>query len=224
VGPGIIALIAIENDSFVTRDIIALPFKNPQYFVAQSNSEVWVSCSGSYHDINSNPAKSDNAGLVKIVISAKQKLSVSSQITMNNFTPAIPTFIDGKLVVPEAWGNRIAVLEVSATSLKKEHIKTHSYHRPFALTLAKHWHDDIVFLISADANLIAYSLKDGFFPFPFVEPIKLNKDQNKKVVINPAQLFIRDYSETYVPGYNLWALSPVTNQIYPLDLMEIFGP
>lgn len=223
IGPGLIALIMIENNTLRTKDIIELPYKNPQHFVQKSATEVWISCSGSYRDVNVSPLASDGAGLAKLTI-AKDKLSISHQIALTDFTPGEPAIVNNKLVIPHAWGNQIAVIEETATALTTASLKTHSYHRPFSFVLAQHWHDDIVFLTTHDGNIVAYGVAEGFFPFPFTEPMKLNRSQDKKMVINPMQLFIRDYSQTYQPGYSVWALSPSENLIIPLDLMEIFGP
>src|SRR5690606_18814001 len=128
-------------------------------------------------------------------IAAGDKLSISHQIALTDFTPGEPAVVNNKLIVPHAWGNHLAVIDETATAMGTENLKTHAYHRPFSFILAKHWHDDVVFLTTHDGNIVAYSISEGFFPFPFTEPMKLNRAQDKRMAINPMQLFIRDYSQ-----------------------------
>ncbi|OPZ23712.1 MAG: hypothetical protein BWZ03_00410 [bacterium ADurb.BinA186] len=170
-----------------------------------------------------SPLKSDGAGLAKLTIATGNKLSLSQHIALPDFTPGKPSVVNNKIIIPQAWGNQIAVIDDTATAVTADNLKTHSFHRPFSFILAQHWHDDVVFLTTHDGNIVAYSISEGFFPFPFTEPMKLNRAQDKKIVINPIQLFVRDYSQSYQPGYSAWALNS-EHLIIPLDLMEIFGP
>ncbi len=226
VGPGILALISIENDRFRTQEIVHLPFKNPRYFLIKSETELWVSCSGAYRDYLGSPLTSDDAGLVKLIISAdKKSMSIAQKIALVDFSPGEPVLVGSKIVVPLAYGNKIAVLDETATELKESDIKTPNFHRDFNFTLASLWHDDLVFLGSNDGSLVAYSLSEGYFPFPFIEPLRLNPDQDMRIMANPQQLIFRKNIATdYRAGYSALAVVAGQEKIIPLDLLEVFGP
>jgi hypothetical protein len=227
VGKGIVALLKIENNKIRSEAIVELPFKNPRYFMVKNETEIWVSCAGAYRDTNTNPITSDDAGLVKLTLSAdKTSLSLSNPIALVDFSPGQPALVGSKLVVPLAYGNKIAVLEENATAFTDNDIKPHPFHRPFSFTLASLWHDDLVFLASSDGSLVVYSLNEGYFPFPFIEPLMLNGDQDKRLMPSPEQLIFRfkDYAKDYQPGFGAWAVIGGQEKIVPLDLLEIFGP
>ena len=70
--------------------------------------------------------------------------------------------------------------------------------------------------------IVAYSLSEGFFPFPFSEPIITSLEQQIKLV--PSQVIMRHKSQEYQPGYSAWVVSHWQNKIIPLDFLKIFGP
>ncbi len=230
-GPGMIALLRIQGESIVTENILALPYKNPQFFKLVSPTEIWVSCTGAFSDLSGTSLSSVDAGLVKIGLSTDKKtLSINHHIALTNFTPAEPEVLNGKLIIPEAWGTRLAILDQSASGLSQTDIKPSSFHRPFNFTFATYFHGDIIFLGDAQGALIAYSLSEGFFPFPFVEPINLVTDQSQKIRLNPSKIMFRHREESrtlnskHIGGFSAWVLSPSQHKIIPLDLLEVFGP
>ncbi len=226
VGLGVVALVSIDNNQLTTKAIVQLPFKNPRYFIAKNNQEIWLSCSGVYRDINSFPMKSDDAGLVKLLITANNNIEIKHHIPLKDFSPAKPALVSNKIIIPLAYGNQIAVIDDTAAEIKTDDIKTPSFHRSFAFTLAEPWHDDIVFLSSNEGSLVAYSLADSFFPFPFSEPIRINPTQEKSISISPTELIFRhgENEENYKPGYSAWVLSTTQHKIFAFDFLEIFGP
>lgn len=224
VGPSIIALMSIENNQLRTKQILQLPFKNPRYFM-KNNDAIWVSASGVYRDINSQPVTSDEAGLVKLAFGADKSLSIAHTIPLPNFSPAEPALINNKIIIPLAYGNSIVVIDGDATAVNPQDIKTPNFPQTFAFTVAAHWHDDIFFLTSTDGSLVAYSLTESFFPFPFIEPIRINQRQGKLITPSPTQLIFQkaETNEDYSPGFSAWVLSSTQNKVFLLDFLEVFG-
>ncbi len=68
VGPGIVALLAVENGQLVTKKIEVLKFKNPMYFLPKDNF-IWLTCPGAWR-VEDNLYKSSEAGIVKLKLDA----------------------------------------------------------------------------------------------------------------------------------------------------------
>lgn len=221
-GPGVVALIEINNNSIHANQILVLPFKNPYAFKInpKNSQEVWVMCSGAYTNINKKDVapKTIDAGLVKLNIFNKN-INISKKIPLPDFTPAEFELVGDFLVVPEFLGNKLLVLKEDSQDL--EPIEA-SYSRKFNFTLATHWHEDIVFLGDQSGALVAYSLSDGFFPFPFSAPINISKEEQIK--FSPSQVIVKKQEPEYHPGYGAWVVSHWQSKIIPLDFLKIFGP
>jgi hypothetical protein len=229
VGPGIIGLMALENNQLKTIATMVLPYKNPSQFVKKDDLTFWISCSGVWQH-NQGGFTSSDAGLVRIAVNADfTGMSLTNSISLDSFSPAPIALVGSKLIVPRSWGNDIAVIDESATTITESDKKTHSYHRPFNFTFATNWHDGIIFLGDNQGSLIAYSLTEGFFPFPFVEPIYFYKDADKKLALGPLKLYFRhsaegyDIQTTHKDGYDAWVTTAV-HRLLPLDFLAVFGP
>ena len=230
-GPGAVALININNNSINLKQIIQLPFKNPYAFKQNKNQEIWLSCTGAYkekedRDKTITSAQTVDAGLVKLKVSKDlNNLKIKHQIDLNNysFAPAEFELVEDKLVIPELWGGRLIVIQEDSPNIIPDNINN-EYEKKYKFTFATSYYQDILFLGDASGTLVAYSLKTGFFPFPFVEPIKLVK--NTEINFNPKQLIIRNNKpqESYPRGFGAWVISETQNKIIPLDFLKIFGP
>lgn len=226
VGPGVVALLAIENKQIITKSIIVLPFKNPLFFTPQGDDTLWVICSGAFKEIGDKLTSVD-AGIALLAFSHDKKtLGLKHQITLKDFVPGKPALVNDKLILPEAYGKRIAILDESSTGVRE--IKELTFRHPVGFIFATHWHDDVVFLGEERGTLVAFSLREGFFPFPFKEPIALDPKQDKSVIFAPHKMLFRpDELSTkngYKPGFSGWVLSQLQNKIVPLDLLKVFGP
>lgn len=220
-GWGVVALVEIKDNSILLTQALVLPFKNPYAFKInpKNASEVWVMCSGAYADTKSLPLKTLDAGLVKLDITNNSKIiTLSKKIALKDFVPAEFELVGDFLLVPEFGGNRLLVLKEDSHDLN---FIESSYSRKFNFTLATHWHEDIVMLGDQSGALVAYSLSEGFFPFPFSEPINIGKESQIKFV--PSQV-IFNFKQDYQPGYSAWVISHWQSKIIPLDFLKIFGP
>lgn len=231
VGPGLVALLFLKDDKLTTLDVKTMPYKNPSYFVPKDDLTIWVSCSGPWANDGSGVLKSSDAGLVRLKIAADlTSFSIDHRIPLNDFSPAEPALVDTKLIIPHLLSNEIAVIDEAAVALFDADRKKPIYHREFNFTFATHWHDDIVFLGDNQGTLVAYSLSESYFPFPFTEPIKLNPDIDPKVPSGPQKLLFRhkvekiDPKTDYPTGYNAWVISAIQQKIIPLDFLAVFGP
>jgi hypothetical protein len=221
-GPGLLALVSIKNDQIITEDIKELKYKNPMYLLANGD-DFWVVCTGPWHI--GNTYESHGAGLIKVNLSAdKNSLIISHEINLKDFSPTAPSFIDQKIIVPHIGHNEIAVIDQKALEIKDFDIKKSD--RPFSFTSASHWYDDIV-MLGSDGELVAYSLKDGYLPFPFIEPIKI-KFNNQELSRVDKLYFRHQVKNTslndLVPGYTAWAVSFGQAKIFALDFLRVFGP
>jgi hypothetical protein len=226
-GEGVIALIKRHENALSLKVSHILPFKNPYAFVAINSHELWVLCTGTF-DLSSKTLKTTNAGLIKIKMSDdKNNFTISKQLPLIDFTPAEFAHVNDTLIIPELWGPRILVLNEDACDIKESDFKN-SPSPDIQFTLATHWHDDIAMLATTSSTLVAYSLSEGFFPFPFSAPIPLQQKSELAFISN--QLLMRhkalekSLEEDYAQGYSAWALSHMQNIIIPLDFLELFGP
>ena len=173
------------------------------------------------YDFKDGKMKTNDAGLVLLSFADdKQSLTKKRELPLKDFIPAQPAFIKDTLIVPESYGQRIALIEENTTDALSK-VKEPKYHRPLLFRFAKHWHDDVVFL-GEQQGLVAFSLSEGFFPFPFNELMPLDKKQKDGVVFGPSKMLFRP--DANGPGFSAWVLSMLQSRIVPLDLMEIFGP
>lgn len=230
VGPGVVALMRADDEGIKTLAVAVLRFKNPQHFVIKDDHTVWVACTGDWNFVNKTLLASNNAGLVKLGIAKDFKaLAVEHEIDLKEFSPAEPVLIRDKLIVPRSWNNEVAVIEETATALTNEHKRVAKFHRPLAFTFAARWHDTTIFLGESAGSLIAFDMDEGFFPFPFVEPIVLNKEIGKEITLEPIKAYFRhvvektDYVHARKPGFDAWVLT-AAHQLYPLDFLRVFGP
>lgn len=229
VGPGVLAIMTIEDGKLTTKAHEILDYKNPRYFVKKDDNTIWVVCSGAWSNLGSDNLTSTDAGLVRVTLAANRaSLSVDRRIALSNFAPTIIALVKDKLVIPRSDSNEIAVLDENATSLNDSHKKSANFHRPFGFTFAMHWHDDIVFLGDKKGTLVAYSLNDGFFPFPFVEPVIIDVNVDERVGLRPQRLLFRHQAEGYDitahrQGFDAWLVTDTQQKIYPM-VLEVFGP
>lgn len=227
VGPGIVALLAVEKGQLVTKHIETLKFKNPMYFLPQGNF-IWLTCPGAWR-VEDNIYKSSEAGMVKLKINDdKNGFNIEHEISLKDFSPTMPALINDSLVIPHSQHNEIAVIKDSALEILPENIKKIPGDLSFSLSFASFWHDNIVMLGDDNGSVIAYSLSQGFFPFPFIGPISIKiKDQELSPRIH--ELYFRQQvtnsavTEPFV-GYSAWAVSFTQGRIFALDLLAVFGP
>jgi hypothetical protein len=229
VGPGLVALLALENGMLITKDVLVLPYKNPRFFLKKDASNIWVSCSGVWSTCGST-CSTQGAGLVRVVVSSDfTSLSVNHKIPSHDFAIAEPSLVGDTLIIPHYWKNEIAVINEDATDIHDTDMKKLDLTPEPRFTFSIHWYGDIIFLGDARGTLIAYSLTDGFFPFPFIEPIVIDRTLSKEIPLNPLKLYFRhtvenlDLRVDYPQGYNAWILS-ASYKIYPLDFLSVFGP
>jgi hypothetical protein len=229
-GPGVVALVEVNNNLITAAQVLTLPYVNPYAFkISPTNSsDIWVMCTGAFTNKAGEALKTTKAGLIKLTLSSPNNIKViniAHQIDLPDFVPAQFELVGDNLIIPELGGNRLLVLQENNLKLKPLEA---NYSRKFNFTLASHWHDDILLLGDESGALVAYSLSEGFFPFPFSEPFYVNKDQQIKFM--PSQIIMRHTSENkkleqdYLPGYGAWVVSHRQNQIIPLDFLKIFGP
>ncbi|HXW52484.1 MAG TPA: hypothetical protein VEL47_00135 [Myxococcota bacterium] len=230
VGPGIVALMAVENNKITPKAHLVMPFKNPGFFLKKDDRTVWVGCGGAWQANPDGIFSSENVGLVRLALSADfSSMKIEHQIALNDFALAQPAIVGNKLVLPHNFRNEIAVIDENASAILPKDRMTPQIKMSFFFTFATPWHGDTVFLGDAQGTLVAYSLSEGFFPFPFVEPIPIDKTVSPKVMINPVELRFRHHvkkyrlEDSYPSGYNAWVVS-ATYKIYPLDFLAIFGP
>jgi hypothetical protein len=230
VGPGIIALIAIENGKLITRQVSQVKFKNPQYFFAKKDHSVWLSCSGTWYFASKDTLKSKDAGLIRIDLTPdNSNYSIVQEIPLANFSPAKPALVKNKIIIPRSYSNEIAIIDETAKVINPSQIKKLDFHRDIRFTFASLWHDWIIFLGEAAGALIAYDLNEGFFPFPFIEPIRLNTAIDLKMALAPLEIYFRHQvdkkplKDHYPTGFNAWVIS-AERTIYPLDFLAVFGP
>lgn len=231
VGPGVIALFAIENGTLKTKAREVLDFKNPRYFVAKDAEHVWVVAQGAWSNIGKANVTSSDAGLVRLKIATdKSGFSVEHRIPLNDFTPTIPVLYGGKIILPRYDKSELAIIDENATSVTDADKKKPKFHRDFGFTFAALWHDDIVFLGDKLGTVVAYSVKDGDFPFPFVEPIIIDKNLDERIGLRSQMLYFRHTAlkkdiKVHAPiGFNAWLVSDTHQKIYPMDFLEVFGP
>lgn len=226
VGPGIIALVAIKDNSLVTKSIAVLPYKNPLFIDKIDQEKLLVTCSGSYYE-KDNHLKSDDAGLV-ILTYNNQDLTISKELPLKNFIPAKPAVIENTIIVPEYYGRRVAVIG-SMSNNALENVKEAPGTYPYRFTYASFWHDHIAFLGEYN-GLIAFSISEGFFPFPFVLSIPLNKKQKNDIAFMPSKMIFRHHNkglslvEEKSPGFNALVLSELQSKIVPIDFFGVLGP
>lgn len=225
-GPAIVAMLDINAQGLVTKSIITLPFKNPVFINKSKSDELWVTCAGVYYNVGSE-LKSTLAGLVKLETKNDQ-LRIKHQIALHDFVPGRPAFIEDTIILPEAFGKRVAVFKENSTVAMND-LKV-AFYGDFRFINATHWHSDVVFLGEAGGSLIAFSLSEGFFPFPFIKPIPLDSEQSSKVAFMPAKIIFRHqerghgFDQKFSPGFSALVLSQLQSRIIPLDLLGVFGP
>ena len=228
-GPGLIALLSIEGSAIKTRDILQLPYKNPLFIVKKNNDQIFVVCAGIYENINDAKLRSKDAGLIRFKLSTdNNKLEEINRIPLKDFVPAEPAWHGDTLVVPEAFGAKVALLKENATEL----LATNVFRKicEWKFLFAAHWYNDIFFLADSLGFLIGYSLSSGFYPFPFIKPIPLNKSQASTIPFFPQKILFRHQesgpalNDSYPPGYSAWVISQLQSKVVPLDFLEIFGP
>lgn len=229
VGPGIIGLMSLENGKLKTLKTLVLPFKNPTQLIKKDDTTVWVLCSGAWN-YQGNKFESQDSGVVRITIAPdRTAISIAHTLSLGDFSVAEAAIMNNKLIIPRSWGNEILVIDEAATAIRDEDKKSPSFHRPFNFTFAAAWHDNIVFLGDNQGSLIAYSLTEGFFPFPFVEPIIFYKNANPKLALGPLKLYFRhqvekyDLIKTHKPGFDAW-VSTTVHKLLPIDMLAVFGP
>jgi len=220
-GPGVLALVEIKNNALQLNQTLILPScKNPYDLKAKNSQELWVSCRGGENI--------SDAALIKLNVSSDMKdIKIIHTQKLDNFAPGEFEIIGDTLVIPELWGNRLLVLKENNMNIQAIEAQ---YSRKFNFTTATHWHEDIVMLGDANGALVAYSLSEGFFPFPFSEPINITKQPNPQIPFVPNQIIMRHASTNnkldldYPVGFSAWVVLHRQNQIIPLDFLKIFGP
>lgn len=226
VGPGIVALFFIKNNQITSLGQVITPFKNPSWFIKKDAKAVWVLCSGEWTYSDQGNLISREAGLIKLSIH-NDRLSINHQISLSDFSPALPTLVGEKLIIPRSMGADIAIIHEQARAIApKDIIKAPI---EVAFTFAAHWHDDIILLGDGQGRLLAYSMREGFFPFPFSKSMVLDDKISEKVFLNPLELYFRhqiegyDLKSTHKIGFTAWVLSS-HHKIYLLDFLSVFGP
>lgn len=228
-GPGIVALVTIKDGVISSQDIKILKFKNPMYFLAQDEKNIWITCPGPWVSAEKGVYKSADAGMVKLLISDdKKSFSIQHEIALKDFSPAPPSIVNHKIIIPHSQHDEIAVIDDTATEIAKADIKRVQFPRPLSFSFASFWHDDIVMLGDDGGTLVAYSLKEGFFPFPFVEPINMSP-KAKELAPRVSKLYFRHIEKKkeikdLSAGYSAWAISSIQARIFPLDFLAVFGP
>ncbi len=164
------------------------------------------------------------------IASDKKSITIERQIPLTDFAPAMMATVAGKLVIPRSDKNEIAVIDETATAVVPADIKPATFHRQFSFTFAKHWYDKIVFLGDSRGTLVAYSIDEGYFPFPFVEPIIINPQVAESVGVRPQTIYFRhqeqnfDIAQKSPRGFSAWIVSDTQWKIFPMDFLEVFGP
>jgi hypothetical protein len=226
VGPGVVALFAVDNNRIKMMSSLVTPFKNPSWFVKKDAKTIWVLCSGEWSYSDQGLLISRNAGLIKLSIDG-DLLSISHEIALKDFSPAIPTIVSNKLVIPRSFGADLAIIDEQARAITPKDIIKAPIEAFF--TVAVYWHDDIIFVGDAQGKLIAYSMREGFFPFPFSQSIVLDEKISEKAFLSPQQIYFRhqiegyDLATTHKTGFSAWVLSS-HHLIYLLDFLAVFGP
>jgi hypothetical protein len=224
-GPGVLGLFAIKNNRLHTIATLILPFKNPIQMVKGENDVVHVLCAGAWQ-IDGNNFSSTDGGIIAVEIpNSRSYMAIKTSIPFKDFTPARFTIMQNKIIIPRLWGNDILVLDKSAKSISQDDFKSPSYHRPFHFTFAKEFSESMLMIGDNQGSLIVYSLTDGFFPFPFIDPIPLVKDSDINIALIPTDLYSRHQLDdvSYKIGFNIWVNTAI-HKLYPLDFLAVFGP
>lgn len=215
VGPGIIAWQEIEANDIKTKSIITLPCQNPTQILAADDNNFWILCTGVW-EYKDPIMVSNNAGLVKIKKDGN-KLVIEKTILLNNFSPTGVAIASNHLIIPESWNKRIKTISLEDFS---ENIHINKDYE-FKFTTIKKWHDDdIVFLGDVDNGLIAFNLKDGFFPFPFVSPINIGQPPQK--IIWREEIAAGEKAGVDFFGATAWVLT-MQNKLVSLDFLQVLG-
>jgi hypothetical protein len=226
VGPGIVALLTVKDNTLVTLDIKVLKCKNPQYIIKKNDRDFFVTCTGVWKDLSKDNLTTSDAALVNIKLgNDNNSFSQIQELPLTSFVPAEPALVRDKIVIPEAFKNRVMVLSQDAQSFSENDIVSLKFHRPFAFTCAALWHDSIVFLGSQEGSLLAFDAESkSFFPFPFLDPIPVGAVLVQKLIFrNQNENY--DLATSYKKGFSAFALtSALQSKIIPLDLLEFFGP
>lgn len=226
VGPGVIALMSVDNNKLTTKETKELQYKNPTHFIKQTDKSIWVVCSGAFSFKNGRVSSKD-AGLVKITIK-DNLITIDKSIPLNDFVPASPAIVEDTLVLPHYFSNEVTIIN-SSYEFKKFTIEKPGY-KNFNFTFATYWYDDIVFLGESSGLLIAFSISEKAFVYPFINPIRISNDKSLTIPLNPQALHFRHQVEKrrltdkYNLGFNAWVSSSAQAKIIPLDFLTVFGP
>lgn len=226
VGPGIVALMSIKGGELITHQIELLTYKNPMYFFAD-DQDIWITCAGAWHKQSSGIYQSHDAGITKIKLSAdKNSFTVGHNISLGDFSPAEPVVVKNKIIIPHSQFNDIAVIDSNASNITANDMIEAKFPRSFNFSFASLWHDDVVILGDNLGSLVAYSLSEGFFPFPFIEPITIDP---KLLPPRLHKLYFRNRVlktpiKDMPAGFSAWAVSYNQAKIFPLDFLMVFGP
>lgn len=232
VGPGVIALMALEQNEIKTYARYVLPYKNPRYFVRAEKNNVWLACAGAWVNIGTSSVSSTDAGIVRIKLASDMKnFSLEQTIPLTNFSPAQPALAGTTLVVPHAEKDEVALIDTSTTTISATDLKKIIHgSEQFAFTFAASWHDDIVFLGNHYGNIVAFSVSKGYLAYPFIKPIVIDKQIGDHIGLRPQSMYFRhaaqqfDLATMYPRGYTAWVVSDIHNKIYAMDFLTLFGP
>jgi hypothetical protein len=224
-GPGVLGLFATKDYRFTTAATLILPFKNPIQMVKGENDEIYILCAGTWQ-FNSDNISSTDGGIISIEISnSRSSMAIKTSIPFKDFTPAHFTVMQNKIIIPRLFGNDILVIDKSAKSIGPDDLKSPVFHRPFHFTFAKEFSDSLLMIGDNQGSLIVYSLTDGFFPFPFIDPIPLVKDSDTNIPLVPMNIYARQPLDDahHKSGFNIWVNTAI-HKLYPLDFLAVFGP
>lgn len=228
VGSGVIAVMSVDNGALITKSVLVLPYKNPQFISKQDDTTAWVTCTGAWQNVGPDVTSTD-AGLVKLGVSQDRRtLTIDSRLQLN-IAPGEPAFVDDKIIIPVAEKNKIVLVSQSASGITDQDILEATAHPNLQFTTAVFWHDKTVFLGGVDGSLTAYRIDEGYFPFPFTAPIDIDPAADKRVGVRAQKIYFRHsvnktaLSTPQPVGFTAWVLSSV-QKIYPLDFLKVFGP
>lgn len=220
VGLGVLGLLKILDNKIITIDTLVLPYKNPLQIMKGENNDIVILCSGVWQ-FAKNHISTNDSGIVVIEI-ANDILKIKNSIKLTDFAPARFSMIKNYIIVPRLLGNDILVLDKSDLKMDNTQIKSLTYHHPLKFTFAQAFSLDHIMIGDHQGSLIIYSLSEGFLPFPFINPIPL--DTNNNINLFPLDAYTRPVdASNHSMGYDFWINTSI-HRLYPLDMGVIFGP
>lgn len=225
VGRGLVALLEVRDDAIKTLKIVPLDYKNPQYFFGflKDKNTIWLESSGAWK-YGTDQYKASNAGLTKLLLAGDLRdISVDKNIAIDNFSCGKPALVNDQIIIPEFFGERVFVLSTNAVTQSEGTVMTSPKKGSHKFLEAEAWYDTIVFISDASGSLIAFDINDGFYPFPFVEPLPVVKDI-PPFVYAPRKILFRQGAQGFDYAGNNGLVMLLQKQIVTLDFLMLFSP